>query len=548
GASRKQTFLIYLIQIAGLGILGGIVGTIAGIFLQQFFPLLLGDFLPFSVELGLSIKPILMGLLLGVLISVLFALLPLLNTWFVSPLQVLRFQEGTPVRSRRIVTIVVFVILLFILGFAQWLLDNWWYALYFVASVLVVFSVLFGLAYVLMWAAKRYFPGSWGFTARQSLLNLFRPNNQTLVLILAIGVGAFLISTLYFSKDILLAKATVGDNGESPNIILLDVQTGQKDSIAQRILPKGLPVIDDIPIVTMRVHSIKGRAVNELRKDTVLNMNKWILNHEFRVTYRDSLIDSEVLTDGEWIASSDSKSVVPISVADFIARDGKVGIGDTISFNVQGVLMKTFVSSIRTVDWGRMQPNFSILFPKGVLENAPQFHVMTTRVPDTKVSADLQRDLIRRFPNVSILDLRQLLGILEGILDKISWVINFMAFFSILTGIIVLMGSVKTSKYQRIRENVLLRTLGAKSPQILRITAFEYVYLGFLGTLIGVLLSFFAAQLLARFVFQVPFVPSWVPFLVLLPGIPILVLLIGLGNSRGVVQSPPLQVLRKEGG
>lgn len=548
GATRKQTFLIYLLQIAGLGLFGGIIGTAAGLILQQSFPLLLQDFLPFEVVLSLSARPIIMGLLLGILMSVLFALLPLLSTWFVSPLQVLRIQEGTPERSRKAMVLVMAGILLFILGFAQWLLDNWRYSLYFVLSVLAVFSILGGLANLLMRGVKKYFPTSWGFTARQSLLNLFRPNNQTLVLILAIGVGAFLISTLYFSKDILLAKARVEDSSQSPNIILLDVQTEQKDSVAQSILPKGLPVIDNIPIVTMRIHSIKGRAVNELRQDTTLNMNKWILNHEFRVTYRDSLIDSEMLTSGEWISQADVDVPIPISVADNIARDAKVVVGDTILFNVQGVLMKTFVGSVRAVDWGRMQPNFSILFPKGILENAPQFHVLTTRAPDEAASAQLQRELVRKFPNVSILDLRQLLGILEGILDKISWVINFMAFFSILTGIIVLIGSVRTSKYQRIRENVLLRTLGAKSPQILRITALEYFYLGILGSAMGVLLSLFGAQLLARFVFEVPFAPSWAPFLILLPGITALVLLIGLGNSRSVIQSPPLEVLRKEGG
>ncbi|MEM9143300.1 MAG: FtsX-like permease family protein [Bacteroidota bacterium] len=547
GATRRQTFLIYLIQIAGLGLLGGIIGTLAGVLLQQSFPFLVGDFLPFEVTLSISVQPMVMGLLLGILIAILFALLPLLNTWFVSPLQVLRFQEGTPFRSGKAVTFIAMGIVLFVLGFAQWLLNNWTFALYFVGGVLVVFSALYGLAYVLMRTIKNNFPVTWGFTARQSLLNLYRPNNQTLVLILAIGIGAFLISTLYFTRDILLAKATMGESKKGPNIILLDVQTGQRDSIAQRILPKGLPLIDDIPIVTMRVHSIKGRTVRELRADTLLNMNKWILNHEFRVTYRDSLISSEVLTDGEWIPRGNPSEPVPISVADFIARDGKVTLGDTITFNVQGVLMKTFVRSVREVDWGRMQPNFSILFPDGVLQKAPQFHVMSTRAPDKQASADLQRDLVKRFPNVSILDLRQLLGVLEDLLDKISWVINFMAFFSLLTGIIVLIGSVRNSKFQRLRENVLLRTLGAKSPQIMRITVLEYLYLGVLGTAMGVLLSFFGAQLLAQFVFEVPFIPSWIPFLVLLPGIPILVLLIGLGNSRSVVQSPPLVVLRKEG-
>lgn len=547
GATRRQTFLIYLIQIAGMGLLGGIIGTLVGIGLQLSFPSLLAQFLPFEVAVALAPQPIIMGLLLGVFMSVLFALLPLMGTWYVSPLEVLRIQEGQPAKSKRASTFILLGILLFVFLFSFWLLQDLDYALGFVLSILVTFSVLAGVAKLFMWAIKKFFPTSWSFTARQSLLNLFRPNNQTMVLLLAIGVGAFLISTLYFTKDILLAKASLEDQTNSPNIILLDVQTDQKEAVANTIVPKGLPLIDKIPIITMRMHSIKGRPVNDLRLDTTSTMNKWVLNHEFRVTYRDTLIASETLTDGEWVPESSGEGPITISMADNIARDAQVAVGDTITFNVQGVLMETVVGSLRAVDWARMQLNFSIVFPTGVLENAPQFHVLTTKAPDEASSAALQRELVRKFPNVSILDLRQILNLIEDILNKISWVINFMAFFSILTGIIVLIGSVRTSKYQRIKESVLLRTLGAKSRQILRITALEYTYLGVLGSGIGILLSLFSSQLLAQFVFEAPFVPSWVPFTLLLPGITALVLLIGLSNSRSVLTSPPLEVLRKEG-
>ncbi|MBT8182625.1 MAG: hypothetical protein KJO53_13675, partial [Eudoraea sp.] len=224
----------------------------------------------------------------------------------------------------------------------------------------------------------------------------------------------------------------------------------------------------------------------------------------------------------------------------------QVTIGDIMIFNVQGVLMETVVSSIREVDWGRMQLNFSIVFPMGVLENAPQFNVLSTNVASESASAKLQQELVRKFPNISIIDLRQIITIIESILDKISWAINFMALFSILTGIIVLIGSVRNSKYQRIKESVLLRTLGARSVQILKITAMEYLYLGVLGSSMGIFLSLLGSQLLAVFVFKTPFTPALEPFLILLPGISLLVLAIGLMNSRSVISSPPLQVLRKE--
>ena len=547
GASRRQTFFIYLTQIAFMGLLGGIIGTAAGLLLQQLFPLFLGDLLPVDVQMSFSPRVIFMGILLGVFMSVLFALYPLMGTLYVSPLQALRVQSEGKENSGKAGILVLAGIFLFILLFSYWLLEDWRYSLAFVAGIVVTFSILSGIAKLFMKAIKKYFPSSWGFPARQSLLNLFRPQNQTLTLILSIGVGTFLISTLYFTKDVLLAQASIEAQTDSPNIILLDVQTEQQEEVAQTISGSDLPVINNIPIVTMRVNSIRGKPANEIEQDSSSGINNWVLNHEFRVTYRDSIIASETIEQGEWVSNIEDTELVPISISDNFAKDAKVSVGDRLTFNVQGVILNTVVGSVRTVDWSRMQMNFSIVFPKGVLEEAPQFRVLTTMVTDEESSARLQQELVRKFPNVTIIDLRQVLSVIEGLLTKISWLINFMAFFSILTGIIVLLGAVRTSKYQRIKESVLLRTIGARSSQILRILALEYIYLGVIGSLSGILLSLISSQLLAWQVFDTPFVPSLFPFLVLLPGISLLVLIIGLANSISVIKSPPLVVLRKQG-
>jgi len=546
GASRKQTFLIYLIQIVGIGLIGGVIGAAIGTGLQYAFPYILKGFLPFDIEISITAQPLIMGVTLGVLMSVLFALLPLLGTWYVSPLEVLRGTDENLVKPRKARLLTLAAILLFVFLFSFWLLKNALFGLLFTVGILVAFSIMAGISSLFMKLIKKYFPTNWGFTERQSLLNLFRPNNQTMVLILAIGLGTFLISTLYFTKDILLAKTAIENNSENANIILMDVQTNQKEAVVNTVLPKGLEVIDNIPIVTMRMHKIKERLVNDIRKDTTSTTNRWILNHEFRVTYRDSLLASEELIEGTWTGNIAQGAPILISISDNIARDADLATGDKVVFNIQGVLMETIIGSVRKVDWGRMQLNFSVVFPTGVLENAPQFNVLTTNVPNEAVSADLQRDLVQKFPNISVLDLRQVYTIIEDILNKISWIINFMAFFSILTGIIVLIGSVRNSKYQRIKESVLLRTLGAKSKQILRITALEYVYLGMLGSLVGILLSLLSSQLLATLLFKEPFIPSLIPFVVFLPGITVLVLLAGLINIRSVLKSPPLEVLRRE--
>lgn len=547
GASRLQSFLIFLIQIAGIGIVGGLIGSLIGVGLQELFPYLLKDFLPFALEITITAQPIIIGVLLGLFMSVLFALLPLLRTWYVSPLDVLRVDEKASQEPQSIRFLVFGAILVFLFLFSLWLIKDALYALVFVVATVITFAVLAGVALAFIKTIKRFFPKHWSFTARQSLLNLFRPNNQTVVLVVAIGLGTFLISTLYFTKDILLAKTEVGQSSENANIIILDVQREQRDLVAQSIISSGLPVLNSIPLVTMRMHSINGILVNELRQDSTRQVRGWILNHEFRTTYRDELTPSEELLEGEWIPRLTADDPVVISISDNLASDAKLSVGDPVTFNVQGVLMETTVGSIRQVDWAQMQLNFTIVFPAGVLEQAPQFNVFTTTVPDEASSAALQRNLVSKFPNVTIIDLRQVYTLVEDILDQVSWVINFMAFFSILTGIIVLIGSVRTSKYQRIKESVLLRTLGAKNTQILKISAFEYVFLGLLGSLIGILLALVSSLCLALFVFKEPFIPSLIPFVVFVPGITVLVVAIGLSNIQTVLRSSPLEVLRREG-
>ncbi|WP_179338756.1 ABC transporter permease [Winogradskyella ludwigii] len=546
GASRRSSFLIFAIQIAGIGILGGLIGSLVGIGLQELFPYILKDFLPFSVEISIGIQPILIGVFLGLFMSVLFALLPLLRTWYVSPLEVLRVDEQGSKEPLKVRLLVFTAIITFLFLFSFWLLKDALLALGFIVTTLIAFTTLAGVALLCIKGIRRYFPKSWGFTARQSLLNLFRPNNQTVVLIVAIGLGTSLISTLYFTKDILLAKTDVGQNSENANIIILDVQSEQSDAVELSITSKNLPIIDNIPIVTMRMHKIKGKLVNDLRQDSTKLSHSWVINHEFRSTYRNTLIDSENVIEGEWTPQLALGEPIVISIANNVAEQAELTIGDVIVFNVQGVLMETTIGSIREVDWRQLQPNFNIVFPKGVLEQAPQFNVILTSVKDETSSADLQRDLVAKYPNLSIIDLRQVYDTVENILDKVSWVINFMAFFSIITGIIVLIGSVRTSKYQRIKESVLLRTLGAKNKQILQISAFEYLFLGLIGSLVGILLALLSSLCLALILFNEPFTPSIIPFVVFLPGITLLVLGIGLSNIRSVLSSTPLEVLRRE--
>lgn len=544
GASKRQAFSIYFIQVGLMGLLGGILGSFMALFIQRLFPILAQGMLPLDVVPAMAPGSFLLGIFLGLIMSLLFASQPLIDTLYISPLQALRVVSDRKRNPKWASLAITSGIVLFVFCFTYLLLGNLLHSLSFVLGLGLVFLIMVGSAHGVMGLIRKYFPHKWGFMSRQGLRNLLGPGNQTLTLLLAIGIGSFLMGTLYFSKDILLAKASIEDTSHSANMILMDVQREQMEEVSSAISSQGFPVIDKIPIVTMRVESLKGRGVDQIRRDTTSRVNRWILNHEFRVTYRDSILGSESLVGGQWFSPDQVSGRVAISVSDDFARGAEVGIGDPIDFNVQGRIMETEVGSIRSVDWTRLQPNFSIVFPKGVLENAPQFGVLTTRVPDREGSARLQTELVQKFPNVSILDLMRILELIEDILEKMSWVINFMAFFSIFVGAIVLMGAIYNSKYQRIRQSAILKTLGAKSSQILKLYAFEYAFLGLLGAVSGLILSLGTSLLLSWLLFQTSFVPSWIPLLAILTGIALLVFLLGVANSFGVIRSTPLEVLR----
>lgn len=548
GASNWQTFAIFLIQIAFIGFLGALLGAMAGSFIQLVFPRVFAEFLPVDVTLTLSWSAILLGISLGFSMALLFALLPLAGVWGVSPLSVLRAdaEKGNTKTTTIISYAIVGLIVIFILLFAYLQLGDWRNAGIFTFGILLSLGILTGLANLLMAGIKRFFPSNWPFIYRQSLSNLFRPGNQTHILVLSIGLGTFLISILYFTQNILVNAISLQSSTQDPNIIVFDIQNDQKDDLRTMVEDLELPVLQEVPIVTMRLHSLRGKETKIYRDDSTSQVRRWVLNREYRVSYSATLTDAETVNEGQWVGEfAETDGAVPVSLSENIAEDMQAEIGDAITFNVQGALLEAKVGSIRKVEWNRIQTNFMVMFPVGVLENAPQFHVLATRTPDNQVAAALQQQLVAKFPNVSIVDVSQILASVDEILTKIAWVISFMAFFSIFTGFIVLIGAVLTSKFQRMRESVLLRTLGARKKLIKAIIMLEYFYLGSLASLSGIVLALIGSWLLSWYTFEVSYTPSLWPAAFLYFGITGTTLLIGLWSSRDITNNPPLQVLRK---
>ncbi|MDB5007192.1 MAG: transporter permease [Mucilaginibacter sp.] len=545
GVKASEAFLIYLIQIVGIGIIGSMIGALLGTSIQQILPAIMKDFLPFTISTDISWLAIGQGILLGVIISILFALLPLISIRNISPLNTLRISyEDVDLVRDPLRWLVYILILLFIITFTFLQLGSWIGSMFFTIGILIAFMILAFTAWLLMKVMRAVIKSSWSYLFRQGFANLYRPNNQTIILIVSIGLSTLFVCTLFFIQSMLMNQVNLSSSGNQANMILFDIQTKQEKLVADTTKQQGLPVIQQVPIVTIRLEKIKGKTADDLKKDSTIKISRHAFSNEYRVTYRDSLTPSEKIIDGEWVGKASAGKEVPVSIEENFSKRNQLKVGDALVFNVQGLSMPARVASIRQVNWNKIQTNFQIVFPDGILEDAPQFHVLLTHVPSAKASAKFQRAIVRAFPNISIIDLGLVLNVIDDLLGKIGYIIRFMSAFSIITGIVVLIASVRISKYQRIQESVLLRTLGASRKQIFAITALEYLFLGALSALTGIIIALISSWLLAKYSFEIPFVINVLPAVLLFFIISVLTVIIGLLNSRGVLNKPPLEVLR----
>ena len=547
GASSRQTIIIYLIQALGMGLVGVVLGSAVGVSIQSLLPLVLGDFLPVDVDFAVSWPSVLLGSGIGLGVTLLFALMPLLEIRNIPPLAAIRadFSHEPSKKESRSRWILFGIISILVSLFAVVQAPTIWIGLGYAVSVAVVFILLSITARLIMRFMAAKPPKSVSYVVKQGIANLHRPHNQTLMMILALGFGSFLVSTMLLSERTLLNQIDLASTEGRPNLVFYDVQPAQVDSVESLIQAANLPVIDKVAMISMRISSINGRGIEEIREDSTLDYS-WAHRREYRSTYRDFLSESETVVSGAFDPVYEGSGRVPISVEQDVASQLGVEVGDSLGFNIQVVQFDTRISSIREVDWRQMQTNFFFVFPEGAINDAPAFHVVMSRTETEAESAAIQAEVVQSFTNVSSIDVSVVLSVFEAIFSRISFVVRFMALFSILTGLVVLSGAVLISRFQRIEESVLLKTLGASRKTVLRIMSVEYLVLGLAGAVTGVGLSLISGWAIAYFVFDSSLVVPFVPLAGIVFAVVVLTLIVGQLNSRGIYEKEALEVLRKE--
>lgn len=561
GATQRQAFVAYLLQAGLLGLAGATAGVVLGIGVQAILPVVLRDMLPVDVPFRIRPLPILTGLTVGVTVAILFALLPLLEIRGITPLQAIR-HDVEPVRRRfDPVRGAAYVVLIAgVTGLAIWQADDWRVGLAYAGAIVFGILLLGTCAALLVRATRRWAPRRGRYVVRQGIASLFRPHNQTTAVTVALGFGVFVVGTIWLVQHNLVARFGLHDLAGQPNLIAFGIQSDQRAGIDSVVRRHG-SVARIEPIVTARIVAINGVITDSvLATARARNVEPWALRREYRNTYRDTLTSSEQLVAGTWFdgtrapatgrtaqvpAGDGADTPARISVEQEVMDALGTALGDTITWNVQGRIFESVITSVRTVDWARLETNFFVVFEGGALEDAPQNLALLTHVRGDTARVALQRDLASAYPNVTAVDLEQVQRTIERIISRATLGIRFMGLFSVIGGILVLAGAIAASRYQRLRETVLLRALGAQRAQIRAILLTEYAALGLLAAVTGTVLAVAGSWALTHFVFEFDFVlPALaVPAIVL--GTVALAVGVGAAGSREALRSTPLAVIRE---
>ena len=550
GATSNQVLAIYVLQAAAMGLVGAAAGALLGVGIQLALPGVMAELLPVDVRVRVAPMPILTGLGVGLWVALVFALRPLVALRSVSPLQALRREsDATVMRTTRWAPgplLITGAIVGSIVAIATSRSDTLLEGVMLAGGVGVAVAVLWGSAVLLVAQARRITRPGWSYTLRQGIANLYRPGNQTRVVALALGFGVFLMSTLYQVQENLLRTLSVRLEASRANVVFFDVQQDQRDAVDSIIRAGGHELVQQAPIVPMRIAAINGREVPALAADTGEQRRAgWALRREYRSTYRAEPQPSEKITAGRWFGAPDGDAVHEASFEQDLADELKVTLGDTVTWNVQGVRVQTVITSLREVNWARFETNFFVVTEPAALERAPQQFVLLAHAATPQAIALLQRDVVRAHPSVSSIDLTLVQQTVGNVLGKVVVAIRFLAILSLALGIPVLFSAVSATRRDRLREGVLLKTLGATRRQVMRIMLTEYALLGVLGSLTGVLLSVGAAWALSRFVFKTAFVPAVMPAVLISAGMTLLAVAIGGMTGRDVFRSTPMAALRE---
>ncbi len=544
GTGRKIT-AAYLAQVLALGLAGSLLGILLAKAALVFVEYKFSESLPAQMSYALQTNAIAQGLGLGLLISILFSALPLLRIRHIKPNMLLRESEGDA--PRRFVDtgrwVASFSVVFGLLMLVSWQAGSIKVGAFFLAGLAATAGLLYAAAWLLIFIVRRArHMGS--FALRQSINSLYRPGNQTRVIVMAVGLGVFLVLAIQSLQSNLLHEFDQTRRGNLPNMFLIDVQKDQAEGVARIVEQRTGQRPELIPTVRARIFAINNREID--LEETEMKKERGMLGREYVVTYRPRLEANETIVGGKFWDETPTASP-EVSIEDGMRGTVGLDVGSTITFDIQGRKITARVTSLRHVDWRNSRTGFLVLFRPGTLETAPQNLVGAINGPVTEPERSrFQRALLDEYPNISIVDVADIVRSINRILSNITLAVSFIGGFVFLSGVLILIGSIAMTKFQRIYEAAILKTLGAKQRVLLIILLAEYGLLGLVAGIVGSLASIGLSYAVARYVLDIPFAFTPVINLTGIVATILLVTIVGALSSFDVLTRKPLAILRAQ--
>lgn len=538
GAPQRTVLAIYCSELAWVGLISVAAGLAAGWLIQW----LLGHWLAQAMAMDIPAAgwlPALQGIGVGLSVLVAFALPPLLALRRVPAVRVLR---------RDIHAFEPSAVLSAVAGIGGLAALLWWKAgsatlgLLVLGGILATLAALAALAYGLVLVVRRIrarLRGPW----RYGLANVGRRARTSVIQVSALGLGLMAILLLTLVRTDLIGRWQDALPDDAPNRFLINVQPDQVEPVLDRLRAGGVVDPQLYPMIRARLMARNGEP---LAADTYAHRGERaqrLAEREFNLSSAAALRESDNVVTGGRFWSPDHSGETELSVEENLAASLDWRIGDRIEFDIAGTRLTGRISSVRKVDWESFKPNFFVLVSPGALVDFPASHIGAVHLPPH--NRGLTDDLVREFPNLSVIDIEAVLEQVRNTAEQVAGAVEYVFYFTLLAGVLVLMAAISATQDERMREGGVMRVFGASSRQLRLAQLSEFAVIGLLAGLTAAVAATIVSGLIAREVFDLPWRPDFrLAAVGALLGV-IAVTAAGLFATRKVVSAPPTVTLRE---
>jgi len=556
GAGSGDLLRIFLLQTLGLGLAGGLLGVAVGVGVMAALPAVFGNLLPVHATLEFPWKSVAAGLGTGLLTTLLFCLPPLLDVRGVRPVLVLRrLVEPGPEGiggwfsrwwARRL-QIGISIVVVAALGGIAWALSDsakvgTWFAVLFTAALVVLLVMAAVALRTLRFFLNRVRLRLPSFL-RHGLANLYRPGNQSAAVLAALGTGVMLILAVYLMQATLLRDLRETASPKLPNVFLVDVTTDEIDGVKEffkhqpGVNQAAGQALDLMPVVTGRFISVNGQPVEQLKGQHF--PRRMLQNAE--LSWADAPPAGDKVKQGKWWTDP---SAAELAVGEGVAQRLHIEVGSAVELETGGAVRALKVAAIYRADGQHLGTRVDFVLPSGQLKDQAATWYGGAHIDPRQVAA-MERALFAAYPTITVINLADVLERIESVVDQITFVVRFLAGFSIFAGLMILASSIASTRFRRMREAVVLKTLGATRMRIVRTFSVEFSVLGLLAGSVGVVFANLLTSVLLRKL-DVGFHIEWRATLIALVGTAVLATLTGWIASYRILGLRPLEVLREE--